>query len=775
MAVAAAMAGVVVYLLVAVSGGDGAPAPRPGEKPAALGGGGGRTPWSDPPALTPKNGTGAESIGGSVTDAGGQPVAGVSISAEVETGESEDAGPGLGGQVVVAVTGADGAFELIGVEKAKYRLRVEGPGILTAEVRFVDAPGQGVRILVSREVRIEGWVIDQAGKAVDGVPVRAVGRGASAVEVVSGKDGAFAVEELAEGSYRVHAARGELASVAAPVDRLGTGPFLPVVLVLQPAAIIAGRVVDAQAAHGVAAEVTLVADDPDEPPRSARSAADGTFRIEGVPLGRWTADAFAPGYVSADRVQFEAASDYAPVIALERGGVVVGRVLDGEGRPVPGAVVVARPEGGGDEVSESAVARRSAGETAVAPAVGWQGGMVTATGLQFIPKGELGVVVGPLPFPPAAGTGAVRVAAPITMAAAAALPPLPTPPDLVSRFTTAADGTYRVAGLAPGRYRVAATHPDFADGTTPLLDMALGQERAGVDILLSSGVTLVGQVTDDRGAAVAGATVQARAREGAAPRHAITGPDGRYSLGPLAGRVQVQVSAAGFGTAARDVVAATGRTPVTREEHFILSRADAALEGRITDATGFAVRGATVRVAGGPATAAPAQTDDAGRFRVPGLPVGRYVLRVEHPDYPPVELDARTGVGNQLELDFGGRLTGQVRDRSTSAPIAGVAVALRGPRGARAQATSGAAGEIAAGPLAAGRWTLEASARGYARAAATADVTAGRRPGDVTARDVHLDLVRSATLAGTVRDHNGERVAGAQVTAGAVTATYGKA
>jgi protocatechuate 3,4-dioxygenase beta subunit len=777
-AVAAAVAAVVVYLLIALAGGgdDGAPAPRDAAGRAATRAGGGSRP-DDParPALEPRKGSGAASITGSVTDAGGQPVTGVWVTAELEEPVGGAAAPPDGGldldAVVVAETGAEGAFALEGAFPGRHRLRVEGPGILTAEVRFVDAPGEAVRILVSREVQVKGVVIDADGAPAPGVTVRLVGRaGGAAVDVTTVADGAFAITSLAEGSYRAYAFREDRASPAAPVDRLGRGPFLPVVLVLQPAAVIAGRVIDARDTRGVAAEVTLIADDPDEPPRSARSAADGSFRIEGVPLARWTADAFAPGYISADAVRFEAAADYAPVIALERGGVVTGRVIDGDRRAIAGAIVVAHPLGGGDEVSESAVARRSAGETSAAPTVGWQGGMVTATGLQFIPRGELGVVVGPLPFPPAAGTGAVRVAAPVAVAAAA-LPPLPVAPELVSRFRTDPDGTFRVAGLSPGRYRIAATHPDFADGGSRPLDVALGQEHTGIDIVLSAGLTLAGQVTDDGGVAVAGATVQARARAGGSPRQAVTGPDGRYSLGPLPAAFQVQVSAAGYGTAARDIAATLGRAALTREENFILTRADAVLEGRLTDSTGFAVRGATLRVAGGPGTAAPAHTDDSGRFRLAGLPAGRYLLRVEHPDYPVAELEARTGIGNSLEVDFGGRLSGLVRDRSTSAPIAGAAVVLRGPRGARVETTAGATGEVAAGPLHAGRWTVEATARGYARAATTVEVTAGRRPEYVTARDVRIDLLRSATLAGTVRDQNGERVAGAQITAGAATAT----
>src|SRR5688500_4378056 len=72
----------------------GAPPPAPAGGERATGGreggdGGRRSPFSEEPALEAVKGSGPESITGSVTDAGGQPVGGVWVTAEEEAGEQE--------------------------------------------------------------------------------------------------------------------------------------------------------------------------------------------------------------------------------------------------------------------------------------------------------------------------------------------------------------------------------------------------------------------------------------------------------------------------------------------------------------------------------------------------------------------------------------------------------------------------------------------------------------------------------------------------------------
>ncbi|HEU5059663.1 MAG TPA: carboxypeptidase-like regulatory domain-containing protein [Kofleriaceae bacterium] len=758
----------MVYLLAALLGGEARP-------PALRDAGAERAAAPverERPALEPLRGTGTETLLGFIVDAAGGPIDGVWVTADPEVDaaggdRAGDVGPtGARERAVVAESGADGAFALVGLAAGRYRLRVEGAGVLGAEVRFVEAPATAVRIVVSREVAVEGRVLAPDGRGAAGVAVRLT-RGAQPLEAISDAAGRFRFTGLPEGRYRAYAFAGEQASAAVAADRMGAGPFAPIDLVLAPAAVLDGRVVNAVSGAGVVADVALVSDDPDQPPRTARSNAAGQFRIEGVPFGRWTADAHAPGYLSADAIRFLAASDYAPVIQLEPGAAVSGRVVDADGRPLEGATVLARgqgADGAGQEISEATLARPALSAADEPSGLeSWKGG-TTATGLKFIPRGELGVVVGPLPYPPPPGAGALRVAAPLA-AAPAGLPPLPVDPAVASRLTTGPDGRFRIAGIPPGRYQVWAHKDGFADGATAPFEVELGRVVDDLELPLGAGLTLDGQVVDDRGAAVAGATVAARPRAGGEPTVATTGADGRYQLGPLAGELRLSVTAVGYGGASRDLSAPrVARTSLRRQEDFLLARADAELEGRVLDATGAAVAGATLHVvAPGLTGVAPSVTDAAGRFRITGVPVGRHRVRLEHPQYPPLEAELRTGVGNQLELPLGGGVEVTVRDRSTGAALRAARVTATSAAAPQREATTGADGRAEIPGLPAGSWTLQASAPGYAAAGVTVQVAAGRRLGEITARDVLLDLTRAATLAGVVRDRNGDRVAGAEV------------
>src|SRR5450631_1024724 len=154
--------------------------------PAGTGSGSGKAAWHAPigPHLpgVPNDGT---HLTGFVVDGAGLAVTGAEVSCELEKGGTDralapkpaaaikdagitlDAGAGSATATiaVAAPTGPDGHFVLDGLVPGRYRLRVSGPGLLAAEVRFVPVPSDEARIVVARQVGIDGTVTD-GGKPV---------------------------------------------------------------------------------------------------------------------------------------------------------------------------------------------------------------------------------------------------------------------------------------------------------------------------------------------------------------------------------------------------------------------------------------------------------------------------------------------------------------------------------------------------------------------------------------------------------------------------------
>ena len=731
--------------------------------------------------VLPAEPTSGVRISGFVIDGAGIPVVGAEVSAELENGAADrafaplpriDAGSAASKAAITIATptGLDGRFVVEGLDPGRYRLRVIGTGLLPAEVRYVPVPSDATRIIVSRQVGIEGVVTDGGKPAANvnvGVRGDAIG---GELDLRTDAAGKFAFANLPEGRYQVFAWQGALAARAVRVSRLGAGPYAPVELHLEAASIVIGRVIDRDEGTGLIAAIELRPSGDDQAPRYARSGDDGVFKIEGVPDGTWIADAFAPGYLSPGGVELQAGKGI-PEIALSRGGTIEGKVVDADGKPIAGAAVRALTAGANPTETSAAVdqdkLRRFSGRMA-APLVTASGAPTVDPG--FIARGELGVTVGPIPPlpPPGAQVALPAVIDPLSVGMAGEPAPLAGDPARGSMWTTGPDGVYRIRGLARGKLSVLAAAAGYAEGRSKELSLDAGQTVTKVDIVLSPGAFVIGKVSDQHGVPVIGAQVTVRPELGA-PMDAFTDEGGGYRLGPVTGKVELHASAYGHGDANRalDLAPVKGITAAEQREDLVLVLADAVLAGTLDDTSGAPVTAATIEVIGGSADGRHAVVGTDGTFSLDQLPVGALKIRIRHPDYPTRDLDVVASDGKErvrLRLPLGGAIEGAVIEASSGSPLTSILVTAAGPAGATAEATTDKVGRFKLGPLDPGAWKLVLRLPGYLPASRSVEVTAARLPGGITVRDVRLELARGALVGGTVRDARGQRVAGAAVT-----------
>jgi len=344
-----------------------------------------------------------------------------------------------------------------------------------------------------------------------------------------------------------------------------------------------------------------------------------------------------------------------------------------------------------------------------------------------------------------------------------------------ARFATDDKGRFTIDGLRPGSYEAWAFHPDLAAGSSKPFRIRVGQETRGILIKLSPGVVLFGRVTS-AGGPVGGARVIAEIGKAEYVREvaeAVTDDTGSYALPSLSGALTLRVSALGFGRAERAVTLSNrGAEVLRREQSFVLAPANAELIGRVDDPDGFPLRGARISITRGPSGGGRAtDTDDNGSFTFAALSDGAYELRIASPSYPPAKAKAKTGERAILSVQQGGGARLLVRDAHTQASLPGVRVRASGPARSRREVTTDSGGVAALLPLLPGTWQVEVRLPGYVLAQKTIDVPAGRGPAAISVDRVLLELARGATLGGVVSDVNGDRVAGAKVTSGSVTAT----
>ena len=345
------------------------------------------------------------------------------------------------------------------------------------------------------------------------------------------------------------------------------------------------------------------------------------------------------------------------------------------------------------------------------------------------------------------------------------------------RMVTSNRGVAELTGLQPGAYRLSRNvrGMEFAADQTVLIDVVNGK-TSEVTFHDSSDTHLKGIVRRADGEGAAGVSLQLLLTDvGAAAyfrRHTLRSDEyGRFSVrGVPPGRYRLRQT---------DAAMQVEHVVQLKDGHDVevdLEVYDSLLEGTVFDAYGDPVLEADVVATwmgnraskgyDGPTFEARGRSDALGRFRIAGVPYGRYDMEVRAEGWPPLLTDNmqsdRPGhtIPIELRLRHGGKIEVSVVDR-TKRGVPDATVVIHDADGFalhRSHLTTGWDGRLTLEGVAVGRACVRVHAQGHGRAMSTLIAV---RSGRTTS--VRLVLNPSGTAHIRVEDGAGEVLRGAEV------------
>jgi protocatechuate 3,4-dioxygenase beta subunit/5-hydroxyisourate hydrolase-like protein (transthyretin family) len=518
---------------------------------------------------------------GKVVDAQAQPVAGVEIRA-VHREEGAMGGArmqmrlmGMNADRPDAVTGADGAFLLKGLEEGQYSLTVTRDGYARKTVPSLEVKAAAENVwppvTLAAGAPIAGTVRDSAGGPVSGTQLFAIdiANGTRPQNATSDADGRFRLDGFT-------AERPILVNISAPgfatQQKNVTPPVSDLAIVMKNAGSVRGRVEDADTkkpvtdftvarsgGRGMGGGIQIAIGGRAGNEQTFQSD-DGTFELADVPAGKWTIRGSAAGYRAAEVSGVdvgEGETKDGVVLSLRRGGGLSGRISDLRGAAVANAAVAWHP----------AESQGGAMGAMVARAMGGAGGSTTSD----------------------------------------------------------ADGRFQFDGLPEGRITVTATHPDYLEATH---DVDPSKE-ASVELTLGSGASIGGMVvgTDGR-SGVPGALVQLNEEGdtggfGGSSESSRTDGSGSFLFEHLsAGRYKLIASGNSGKSAAKEVVVAENQA----QGGVIVPIATGTLVHGTVTGLPAGQRGGVRITASETNYSDSTQTDDSGAYSLKDVPAG--VVRI---------------------------------------------------------------------------------------------------------------------------------------------------
>ena len=291
--------------------------------------------------------TAGATVEGIVVDERGAPLEGARVLLNLPVSLRRE------GEEEFETTGPDGVFRFVDLLPGQRTgVRVELHGYAAAMVPEVPVPtSEPVRIELRRGKILEGRVVGPAGRPLSGASIRVEERTPQfAISRPGGETdeaGAFRVEDLLPGMVTLYAvAPGYLerrTEARVPED----GPAERLEIALAQAAVLEGRVLDAQerpvAGVIVSAEIEAAPDAAGDGPQLTGADAEGRFLFESLPPGTYRVRAIDPGRGAAEARAILPPGPSRLDLAFKGGAEVAGQVLDDDGAPVPGALLVLVP------------------------------------------------------------------------------------------------------------------------------------------------------------------------------------------------------------------------------------------------------------------------------------------------------------------------------------------------------------------------------------------------------------------------------------------------
>lgn len=664
-------------------------------------------------------------------------------------------------------TDAEGAFVLAGMGGGTLKLCAVKDGYAPTYSEEIDMGTEDVTIVLREGGDVLGQVVEKdSARPVPDATLTIQGETPlDSAKTTTGGEGNFFLVGLAAGKYTAAVEHDTMVvdSSTSTFEVVDGRETSGVRIEMLAGATIGGRIYDQDTGLGIANARIMAGRADSRRAESADSALDGTFTFAKLEAGTYSIFYDASGYPrprssgpggDVRQVSVEVGETRTDVeIALSKGLLVSGRVVDAEGSPIAGARVSGRSRYGDDyQYSEATTADGRFEVAGLRPAADLY--------LQASKDGFAASPVGPLTLGEESLTDVEIVMQPEASISGIVVDtagkPVPKANIIARRQTTApfgtpindadAQGKFTIKGLTPGTYKIvvspAGNHSFGSDSTAATVELAAGEDVTDLRITLNAGegLTISGRVTDEAGKPIQRAYLNANSMQGGGSYgNAQTDANGQYEIASLKDAVyRVEVHHPQHTRKTAEDVAAG-----TRNLDFVLGKRGS-VEGRVLAAstrqpiTDFFIyhTAGTQRLEPWMRDAFRGVHDAEGRFALNDVEAGDATVHVQARGYAPASQHVGNLVGGgtvsgvEILLEPGVQVEGTVVN-SSGTPVAGAQVFLgEAPmynRGQSALAQTDREGRFTLDTLPGGASRIAVSHPSYAPGYADVNLNAGAR------------------------------------------------